>query len=190
MKTSEVIRRLQEADPTGECEVCVGNVDIHFIERIEAYYDGPLQVLIRDGGRPGYNIVGAKFKREGSKVQVHLLPIMTALTEDPEMPVDYGELAPQCAAGIQARHNKWREEVRKLRLNLSRERFVRWFFKELKEKEWEALDPEYGDAFHDYVDMAFEQRYKGEYDIEAHYELVLGDDGNVEVQRRGIQNGR
>jgi len=31
MKVKELIRRLQEADPSGEIEACVDNIDIHFV---------------------------------------------------------------------------------------------------------------------------------------------------------------
>ena len=75
MKTKELIRQLQDADPSGEIEVCVGNVDIHFVERLEAYYDGTLQVLTRDETRKGYKIVGGKYKRTGSKINLHTLSI-------------------------------------------------------------------------------------------------------------------
>lgn len=185
MKVNEVIRLLQAADPTGECEVCVGNIDIHFIALEPAYYDGPLQLILRDPGRRGYNVVGARYKRQGDKVQIHLLPIKTALTEDPDMPVDYGELDPERAEATRANHDRWCAEVKELTLQLSRDRFVRWFFDEVASKGWCSLDPECGESLHEYAQMLVEDAYGGEWDIDAHYEVVLGCDGCVAVQKKG-----
>ena len=71
MKTKELIRLLQEADPTGEEEVCVNNEDILDVGTEPAYWDGTLQILERDEKlSPYYNVVGATFKREGCKVSI------------------------------------------------------------------------------------------------------------------------
>ena len=48
MKVKDLIKQLQELDPTGEIEVCVGNSDIIDISLFPAYYDGYLQVLKKD----------------------------------------------------------------------------------------------------------------------------------------------
>ena len=89
MKTKELIRQLNEADPSGEEEVCVGNTDIHFADRWPAYYDGCLQVLKRDESNPCYNITGAEIRGEGVKVQIHTLSIKNAILEDPDMEVTF-----------------------------------------------------------------------------------------------------
>ncbi len=70
MKSSEVIKLLQELDPTGEVEVSVGNVDIMDIGLLPAYYDGCLQVLKKDLAKECYNIIGLEFKSEGSKIVI------------------------------------------------------------------------------------------------------------------------
>jgi hypothetical protein len=89
LKVKELIRQLQEADPTGELEACVGNIDVHFVCRDPAYYDGPLQVLKRDPDRKGvYDICAAEFRRDGHKVQIHTLSIKDAIWEDPDLPVE------------------------------------------------------------------------------------------------------
>lgn len=92
MKTKELIRRLQEEDPTGEVECCVGNVDIHFVSSEPAYWDGPLQVLVRDPAKaPYYDIVGAKYVKSGSKIQIHCLSITDAIgNADEHFPVEGG----------------------------------------------------------------------------------------------------
>ena len=40
MKTADLIRRLQEADPTGELECVAGGEDVYFVQRLPMYYDG------------------------------------------------------------------------------------------------------------------------------------------------------
>jgi hypothetical protein len=81
MKTKELIKRLQEADPSGELECCVGNIDIYFVTQEPAYYDGALQVLLHDETKRDlmWSIVGAKLTRHGSKVQIHALSIEDAM---------------------------------------------------------------------------------------------------------------
>lgn len=90
MKTSELIRRLQEADPSGDLEAAVGNHDILFVARTPAYYDGDLQVLVRDPAEaPHYNVVGARIVRSGDKVCIESHSIADALSENPDLPVEY-----------------------------------------------------------------------------------------------------
>jgi hypothetical protein len=89
MKISEFIRRLQDADPTGELEACVGNIDIHFVSREPAYYDGCLQVLKRDPTIKFYNIVGAELRASGDKVQIHTLSIADVFLDKPDAEVTF-----------------------------------------------------------------------------------------------------
>ena len=90
MKTSELIRQLQEADPNDEAECCVDNEDIHFLEVIPAYYDGRLQVFTRDLALTGksFDIVGAKITSAGTKIKIRHCSIADVLMDNPEMPVD------------------------------------------------------------------------------------------------------
>ena len=115
MKTKELIRQLQEADPTGEEEVCVGNTDIHFVEVLPAYYDGRLQVLKRDETCNYYNIIGAEFVAEGKKIAIHPLSIKDAIFNDPNLPVSFE----RCDSCMNCEYLKewvedWRKETRKI----------------------------------------------------------------------------
>ncbi len=89
MKTHELIAQLQEADPSGQEEVSVGNVDIHFVSREPAYWDGCVQVLKRAKQDDGYNIIGAEIRSEGEKIKINILSIKSALWNDPKMPVTF-----------------------------------------------------------------------------------------------------
>ena len=89
MKTKKLIELLQEADPTGEEECCVGNTDIHFVGVEPAYYDGRLQVLERDESNEYYNITGGQYRMSGSKVVIHELSITDAVWNDPDLPVEF-----------------------------------------------------------------------------------------------------
>jgi len=69
MKTKELIKQLQECDPTGEVEVVCDGGDIFTVINLPAYYDGSLKVLIRDDTlKPYYDVIGMREIREGRKV--------------------------------------------------------------------------------------------------------------------------
>ena len=87
MKTKKLIELLQLEDPTGEREVCVGNVDIFHVERKPAYWDGCLQVLERDWDCKFYNVIGAKYTSKGDKVNIETLSIREALVGEAGFPV-------------------------------------------------------------------------------------------------------
>lgn len=118
MKTKTLIAKLQELDPSGEIEVCVGNVDIHFLSREGAYYDGALQVLKRDPALEGkcFNIIGAELRQVGEKIQVHTLSIRDLFWDLPDAPVEFvWPEDPQYRTGIpryQASIDVWRKEAR------------------------------------------------------------------------------
>jgi hypothetical protein len=126
MKTKELIRRLQQEDPSGEEEVCVDNIDIFFVSREPAYYDGSSQVLIRDETNPFYNIIGAKYKREGVKIQIHLHSIHDAISENYNLPIDYSELSEEKANAVRKAHEEYRTWLTNLDTELERNCFVSW----------------------------------------------------------------
>lgn len=82
MKTRELIRLLQEADPTGEVECCVDNHDIWLVEAQGAGYDGALEILVRNPDlRPHYDVVGGIIRRVGKKVRIRPLSLEDAIWE-------------------------------------------------------------------------------------------------------------
>jgi len=89
MKSKLVIQMLQELDPTGECEVCVGNIDIFDIVIEPAYWDGCYQRLVRDETKECYNIIGGEYISEGNKICIDGMSIKSALWNDPELPVKF-----------------------------------------------------------------------------------------------------
>lgn len=95
MKSKELIRLLQEQDPSGEIEVCVNNADIYFLSNESAYWDGSLQVLTRDHSKdPYYNLTGGKYVRSGRKIQIYTTSIRDVLWENPYTAViDYSEIS-------------------------------------------------------------------------------------------------
>lgn len=94
MKTKDLIKELQEQDPSGELECVVGGEPIFFLQNLPAYYDGSLQYLIQDPDKAGsYNVVGAKFIDKGRKIEISTLTIENAIWEAPELPVDCSEVS-------------------------------------------------------------------------------------------------
>ena len=43
--TAEFIKMIQQEDPEGTAEVCVGTAPVWFVERVPAYYDGRLEFV-------------------------------------------------------------------------------------------------------------------------------------------------
>jgi hypothetical protein len=66
MKTSQLIKLLQEADPNDECIVCINNHPVNDVARMAYYYDGRLEHIERDENnnpiKVGYNLGGQKIK--------------------------------------------------------------------------------------------------------------------------------
>lgn len=110
MTTGELIKMLQEADPSGELPVCVGNHDVYFVQNLPAYYDGPLQQLVHDESKRGecWSIVGAKITTRGMKVDIVPLSIREAMLDHPDLPVE-------CEGSHTAeRVDEWRRDVKEL----------------------------------------------------------------------------
>ena len=127
MKTKKLIQLLQEADPTGEEEVCVDNLDIFTVATEPAYWDGPLQILEREESNPYYNVTGAKYKKSGLKVVLSPLSITDAICNNTSLSVDYSELDERRKEAYQQAHNDlriWYEDMKK---RLEEDHFVRWF---------------------------------------------------------------
>ena len=119
MKTKKLIRLLKEADPSGEEECCVENLDIFSVEPWPAHYDGRLQVLSRDPKiKPFYNVTGGKYVATGTKIMITPLSIEDAIFEDPELPIEIpdGDLYHKLKVELyhKLKVEKYREESRKL----------------------------------------------------------------------------
>lgn len=127
MKTKELIRQLNEADPTGENECVVNNVDIFFVSHEPAYYDGRAEMLIRDETNKYYNVVGAKVRCNGTKIQIHLHSIEDAILSHPDLPVDLSELHDRSL-------KEWEENISSLRAESIKikEDVERWFNDEME----------------------------------------------------------
>lgn len=89
MKSKDVISLLLELDPTGEIEVCVGNIDIFDISLEPAYYDGCYQRLIRDPENEYYNIIGGEYISEGMKICIDGMALKNAIWNNPELPIKF-----------------------------------------------------------------------------------------------------
>jgi len=87
MKSKKLIELLQKEDPTGETEVCVGGEDIYFLESKPGYWDGVYQVLERNWDSEYYNVTGAQYRSDGTKIVIRTLSIEDALYNNPDLPV-------------------------------------------------------------------------------------------------------
>jgi hypothetical protein len=200
MKTKEVIRQLMEADPTGEEEVCVENIDIHFIHAEPAYYDGALQVLTRDPTSKYYNITGGKYRRSGTKIVIKTLSITDAISNayecEKDCQIDYSELSERDQVETKKAHDQLREWHRKLDIELEWDNFYGWVKEQAAKvtadtdhvegaaKRFFTQNISPGDPYedgkiplgHSYVSM---RRMQWDRDLE-----VLMDDGFLRVRRK------
>lgn len=131
MKTKELIAELLKADPTGEGEVCVGNCDIYYVEKLPAYYDGCLQRLIRDSEKKGWNIVAAKYTAEGYKISIRPLSIGDAIFDDKDLPVTCEGMSEQSAASYQKSVAARRQETEDVHNDSERRLFTEYMVKRL-----------------------------------------------------------
>lgn len=129
MKTKDLIDALKLADPTGEEHVCVGNVDIHFIQNEPSYYDGPQQIIERDG----CEIKSARFQKLGRKVQIHTISILDVLADNHHLPIDYSQLSPLDAQNTMKHHKEYVEFFKNMENEMEYELFHQWALKKAKE---------------------------------------------------------
>lgn len=87
MTTSELIRRLQEADPSGEVDVTIGNSPVHAAERLPAYYDGPKLVVFPGGRYPDRGLITNK----GFKVRLTPITAEILILDNPDFPIEIEE---------------------------------------------------------------------------------------------------
>ena len=74
MKTKDLIKMLQEVDPSGECQVNGYGGDLWFAQRLPWYYDGNSVIVER---KPNGVITGIRqgTKEDGDKVVIYELGI-------------------------------------------------------------------------------------------------------------------
>lgn len=92
MKTTELIKLLQEIDPSGTSEVCVANEGIAYLEHLASYYDGRLQSVSKrnEYGHP----IESTIKANGGKIVIHTVDlsemyINSILYYCKEYPIEY-----------------------------------------------------------------------------------------------------
>jgi hypothetical protein len=111
MKSCELIKLLQQVDPSGETECVVGGEDIYFVARAPCYYDGTPCLLIRDPNKaPYWDVVGIRKMNAGDKIKIHTLSALDVIVEAEtspsiSIPSDYDALRDEWRA-----FSKWFDE--------------------------------------------------------------------------------
>ena len=85
MKTSELIKLLQDADPKDECRVCIGNCPVKEVQRDVFYWDGREEYVLRDEND---QVIKVGFPDSGDKINIHRDSIDEALMDNPEAEID------------------------------------------------------------------------------------------------------
>jgi len=84
MKSKDLIKLLQEEDPTGEEEVVIGNSDICSVASLPGYYDGSYSLLVKDESG---DIIGAEYRSDGSKLCIYTMDWYDVLSDIPDAPI-------------------------------------------------------------------------------------------------------
>ena len=152
MKTKDLIAELQEADPSGELEVCVENIDIFTVTTEPAYWDGRLQLLMRDPAKkPYFDVVGGRYVSSGHKVVISPMSITDVLWDNPEAEIDYGGLGAN-AERYRASDDKTRKASRDVELKVEMDAFHGW-----AKKQADAIRPENSDRCRGASDSFYEK---------------------------------
>ena len=109
MKTKKLIELLQQEDPSGGLEVSIGGEDIFFVEALPGYWDGVYQVLVRDWRCEYYSVIGAEYRSDGTKLNIHTLSIKDALLDDPDLTIKVIDTF--CEPRMQKTVDRWRAEA-------------------------------------------------------------------------------
>jgi len=126
MKTKDLIAELQEADPSGELECCIENVDIFTVVTEPAYWDGRLQVLTRDPAKkPYFDVIGGKYTSKGHKVVISPMSITDVLWDNPDAEIDYSELGGN-SDSYRKSDDETRKASREVELKVEMDAFHRW----------------------------------------------------------------
>ncbi len=110
MKTKDLIKLLQETDPSGELQCSVNGVDIYFAQVKAGYWDGVYQVLIKEKDK--CNVIGAEYRSDGDKLCIETYSIKDAMLDDPNIPVKVVDCF--CNKQMQKTINKWRKEIKEV----------------------------------------------------------------------------
>lgn len=123
MKTKELIRQLQKADPSGEEECVVGGTDISDVSPMVGYYDGPYEHLVLD--EEG-QVVGAELRRDGIKVVISTYSIEDLVFSRPRIPVKCECYDVERNAAFLGRVEEWRQQSHDISNQVEREHFVKF----------------------------------------------------------------
>jgi hypothetical protein len=118
MKTKELIRLLQEEDPSGEMDCVIDNQDILYVCGEISYWDGCKQILIRDETKDCYNVIGAEYRSDGWKLSIVSYGIYDALCVDPDLPVKVVDTFVN--KKLQEYVDTWRKEIKEMKRQLKK----------------------------------------------------------------------
>jgi hypothetical protein len=85
MKTKDLIKKLQELDPEGDIECCVGNNSIIYVDKMPAYYDGHLIKADMDSSS---NVISHTITNKGFKINFMFYTLESAIIDNVDHKVD------------------------------------------------------------------------------------------------------
>lgn len=113
MKTKDLIRFLQEADPTGEAIVDGFDGAIHFVEGLPGYYDGCYEYLTKEDPNDwNSKTTGYVISRTGKKILLRCYSLELFCFDHPELPVTIEGFSEEKEKMLKEKIAAWREEGR------------------------------------------------------------------------------
>lgn len=148
MKTNELIELLKKEDPNNECEVCIDNKAIYYVERLPYYYDGRLEFVECNKQRTP---IKCGWRTTSPKVKIRYYDLEDVIVDDIDIAIEYcgvsynGKIQQEYIDFVNKcieegkDHQKWLEEYRKSNPSTSqssileevpklswKERFLNW----------------------------------------------------------------
>ena len=134
MKTKDLIKALQEEDPSGEMECVVGNHSVVGVWTDPAYWDGCMQVVERDPATQRYK---ARITSSGHKVVLWVMGAIDVIENYPEAEVKIEVGNAEKQADYEKMIENARRTIRKIERDVELSLFQGHVLKVLKEEGFE-----------------------------------------------------
>jgi hypothetical protein len=116
MKSADLIKLLQDLDPTGEVEVLVKNSDITAVYKVEAYYDGRAEKIFWDGNK---KVLG-RYYNTGEKIVIKATSLYELATMDENFLIETVDDNSDCMIAMAKFHGM------QVRQEVELEDFINW----------------------------------------------------------------
>lgn len=136
MKTKDLIKALQAADPEGETECVVGNHSVVYVYTDPAYWDGCMQIVTL-GDRPK-----GKVTSRGEKVVIRTMGLDDLILDYPDAEVEIDVYSEDTAEDYRKMATSGRQFIKRIQSETTLKAFKDHVLKVLKESSFEFYEEE------------------------------------------------